>query len=63
MSDVPNRDLEIFTAAIELPGGERAAFLERICGVDGEQRQRFPGFLIWFISPRSLLTRENPCHR
>src|SRR5258706_475807 len=45
MNDVPQQDLEIFTAAIQLPGGERAAFLERICGADGELRQRVDALL------------------
>jgi serine/threonine protein kinase len=45
MNDVPQPDLEIFTAAIRLPVGERAAFLERICGADGELRQRVNALL------------------
>jgi serine/threonine protein kinase len=45
MSDVPHRDLEIFTAAIQLAVGERAAFLHRICGRDGELRRRVEALL------------------
>src|SRR5258706_15031941 len=45
MNDVPQPDLEIFTAAIQLPVGERAAFLERICSGDGEVRQRVEALL------------------
>jgi serine/threonine protein kinase len=45
MSGIPNRDLEIFTAALQLPVGERAAFLERICGIDSEVRERVEALL------------------
>jgi serine/threonine protein kinase len=45
MNDVPHRDSEIFTAAIQLPVGERAAFLERMCIGDAELRQRVEGLL------------------
>jgi serine/threonine protein kinase len=45
MNDDPQTDLEIFTAAIHLPAGERAAFLRRACGADGELRQRVDALL------------------
>lgn len=45
MNDVPHRDLEIFTVAVQLPAGERAVFLERACGGDSELRQRVEALL------------------
>jgi serine/threonine protein kinase len=39
MNDSPNRDVEIFTAAVQLPAAERAAFLDRACADDAELRQ------------------------
>jgi len=45
MNEVPQRDLEIFTAAIQLAVGERAACLERMCDNDGELRQRVEALL------------------
>src|SRR5690349_133447 len=45
MNGAPHRDLEIFTAAIQLADGERAAFLESMCGGDGELRQRVEALL------------------
>jgi serine/threonine protein kinase len=40
MKDLPNRALEVFLAAIELPVRERAAFLQRACAGDEGLRQR-----------------------
>ncbi len=45
MNDVPNRDVEVFTEAIQLPVGERAACLERACRGDVELRQRVEALL------------------
>src|SRR5580692_8154990 len=39
MNDSPNRDVEIFTAALQLPAVERAAYLDHACGNDTELRQ------------------------
>ncbi|MCX6953027.1 MAG: serine/threonine-protein kinase, partial [Verrucomicrobia bacterium] len=38
--DAPPRELEIFTAALQLPVVARAAFLEHACGGDGALHQR-----------------------
>ena len=40
MSDSPPRDVEVFTAALEVPVGERAAYLDLSCRGNGELRQR-----------------------
>jgi len=40
MNDVPNRDAAIFTEALKLPVGERAAYLERACAGDAELRRK-----------------------
>jgi tetratricopeptide (TPR) repeat protein len=39
MSDIPNRDVAVFSEALQLPPGERAAFLEIACGSDHKLRQ------------------------
>jgi eukaryotic-like serine/threonine-protein kinase len=38
MNDSPNRDVEVFTASVQLPAAERAAYLDRVCGNDAELR-------------------------
>ena len=40
MNDSPLRDVEVFTAALEVPVGERAAYLDRSCRGNGELRQK-----------------------
>jgi serine/threonine protein kinase/Tfp pilus assembly protein PilF len=45
MNDLPNRDVVIFTEAVDLPADERAAYLERACGGDAELRQRVESLL------------------
>jgi serine/threonine protein kinase len=45
MNGAPHCALEVFSAAIELAAGERAAFLARICDGDAELRQRVEALL------------------
>jgi hypothetical protein len=40
MATEPNREETLFAAALRLPAGERAAFLDRECGGDTQLRQR-----------------------
>ncbi|MGC9940938.1 MAG: hypothetical protein ABSE48_03840, partial [Verrucomicrobiota bacterium] len=40
MSDSVKRDLEVFSGALQLPAGERAAYLEHACCGDYELRRR-----------------------
>src|SRR5882672_1764197 len=40
MKDSLNRDVEIFTEALQLPPGQRAAYLERACGGDDDLRRK-----------------------
>jgi serine/threonine protein kinase len=40
MNDSPDRDVVVFAEALQLPPGERSAYLERACGPDKELRQR-----------------------
>ena len=40
MNDSPEREVAIFTEALQLPTEERAAYLTRACGADQEMRQR-----------------------
>src|SRR5436309_2792478 len=40
MNDSPPRDVEVFTTALDLSLGERAAYLERVCRGNGQLRQR-----------------------
>src|SRR5689334_11104501 len=39
------RDIEIFTEAVQLPVEARPAFLDRACGGDGDLRQRMDELL------------------
>ena len=52
-----NRDDEIFGAALELPPDERAAFLARSCGEDGELRARVEALLKGFDRAGEFLER------
>jgi serine/threonine protein kinase/Tfp pilus assembly protein PilF len=45
MNDSPSRDVDVFTAALELPRARRAAYLERACGGDGELRRKVEALL------------------
>jgi serine/threonine protein kinase/tetratricopeptide (TPR) repeat protein len=45
MNDSPNRDVVVFTEAVHLPAGERAAYLERACAGDAKLRQRVEALL------------------
>jgi eukaryotic-like serine/threonine-protein kinase len=45
MNDLPNRDVVIFTAAVNLPADERAPYLERACGGDAKLRQQVEALL------------------
>ena len=45
MNGSPNRDVEVFTEALQLPVGQRPAYLESSCGGDEELRRRVEGLL------------------
>lgn len=45
MDELPNRDVVIFTEAVNLPADERAAYLDRACGGDARLRQRVEALL------------------
>ena len=45
MSDAADRDVAIFTEALPLPAGERAAYLERVCARDDALRARVEALL------------------
>ena len=45
MNESPNRDVVIFTEAVDLPADERSAYLERVCGGDVKLRQRVEALL------------------
>src|SRR6266850_3415949 len=45
MNDSPNRDVEIFTEALQLHRAQRTAYLERACGSDEELRRRVEALL------------------
>lgn len=45
MNDKPSRELAVFAAAMELPAGERAAFVARECGNDRSLRARIEALL------------------
>lgn len=45
MTDNPDRDIEVFTRAVQLPIEERGAFLNHICAADRELRTRIEALL------------------
>ena len=45
MKDPPDRDVAIFTEALQLPASERAAYLDAACGNDGELRRKVEALL------------------
>ncbi len=45
MNDLPNRDVVIFTEAVNLPADERTPYLERACGGDAKLRQKVEALL------------------
>ena len=45
MNDLPDRDFSVFTAALQLPAAERAAYLARACGDDHALRQKVEALL------------------
>ncbi len=45
MEDFPNRDVEVFTEAIQLPAEQRASYLEHACGGDAKLRQKVEALL------------------
>jgi len=45
MSDTPERDISVFTEALQLPPSERTAYLERACGPDLDLRSRVEALL------------------
>src|SRR6267378_2110365 len=45
MKNLPNRDVAVFTEALQLHRAERAAYLERACGSDSELRRRVEALL------------------
>ena len=45
MNDDRNREVELFSEALQLPAGERSAFLQRSCDGDEILRQRVEGLL------------------
>src|ERR1700754_691898 len=45
MNDVPDREIAVFTEALQLSAGERKLFLDRECGGDLELRQRIEALL------------------
>src|SRR5271170_6617769 len=45
MPQPPDREIEVFNAALELPAAERAAYLDQACAGDDALRQRVEEFL------------------
>ena len=45
MNEPEMSDVEVFTAAVQLPAKEQLAYLEMVCVKDGEMRQRIEGLL------------------
>jgi len=45
MNDTPDRDISVFTEALQLPASERTTYLERVCGPDLDLRSRVEALL------------------
>jgi len=45
MTDPANREVAVFGAALHLPAGQRAAYLDRACAGDAPLRQRIEELL------------------
>jgi len=45
MNDSPDRKVAVFTEALQFPADERAAYLERACGLDAELRRQVEALL------------------
>jgi len=45
MRDPPDRDVAVFTEALQLAGSERAAYLDRACDGDRELRRKVEALL------------------
>ena len=58
MNDPADREVAIFGAALQLPAGQRAAFLDEACAGDAALRQRVEAFLAAHEEARTFL--EHP---
>ena len=58
MNDSSNRDVELFTAAVELSADERAAYLDRACGNDAKLRQEVLALLKFHDSAGNFLQQS-----
>ena len=45
MNDLPHREVEVFTGALQLAGGQHAEYLERACAGDADLRQKVEALL------------------
>src|SRR5580698_5924629 len=60
MSEDADRDVTVFTEALQLPAGERAAYLERACGGDGELRRKVEALLAGHDEVGDFLENSTP---
>src|SRR6266478_4500671 len=66
MNAPPNREVALFSAALELPAGQRAAYLAEACGDDPALRLRLESLLrvheeaVRFLEPPVLRADEPP---
>src|SRR5262245_46262645 len=66
MNAPPNREVALFSAALELPASERAAYLDGACADDPGLRQRLDALLgvhekaITFLDGPALEAQESP---
>ena len=60
MNDPADREAAIFGAALQLPAGQRATYLDLACAGDGVLRQRIEAFLAAHVEARDFLLRPVP---
>src|SRR5689334_25087409 len=60
MTDPPDREVAVFGVAVQLPAGERAAYLDEACADDAALRQRVEAFLAAHVEAGAFLEGPTP---
>ena len=63
MPSAQERESTLFALAVEKPVGERAAFLQAVCGADGALRQRLEALLAAHEQPETVLATQTETAR
>ena len=63
MPSAQEREATLFALAVEKPAGERAAFLQAVCGADQALRQRLEALLAAHEQPETVLATQTETAR